>query len=45
MGDAFRTFDIDKNGGVSESEFIEGLVELNAKLTEPEIREVFAELD
>ncbi|CDW77593.1 ras-related c3 botulinum toxin substrate 2 [Stylonychia lemnae] len=42
---AFRAFDVNKNGLISESEFIEGLVQLNANLNENQIRQVFAELD
>lgn len=38
LRNAFRTFDVNKNGSVSESEFIEGLVQLNANLTEKQIR-------
>ena len=42
---AFRAFDVNKNGLISESEFIEGLVQINANLTETQIRQVFANLD
>jgi len=42
---AFRIFDTTKDGMISESEFIEGLVLLNANMTEAQIRQVFRALD
>ncbi len=45
LRNAFRSFDNNKNSSISESEFIEGLVDLNVKLDEAQIRQVFRELD
>jgi Ca2+-binding EF-hand superfamily protein len=36
---------VNKNSTISETEFIEGLVELNVNLSELEMRQVFNELD
>ena len=38
LRNAFRSFDINKNGEVSEGEFIAGLVQINVNLTEVQIR-------
>lgn len=45
LRNAYRQFDKNKNGAISETEFIEGLVELNVHLTEQQMRQVFKELD
>jgi Ca2+-binding EF-hand superfamily protein len=46
LRDAFRSFDIDKSGEITESKFLEGVIQMNLNhITEEIIREVFKALD
>lgn len=45
MRDAFRSFDIDKSGEITESKFIEGISMMNANITEDQVRVIFKTLD
>jgi hypothetical protein len=41
LRDAFRSFDIDKSGEITESKFLEGIVSMNVQISEDQIRAVF----
>lgn len=45
LRDAFRAFDVDKTGEITESKFLEGIVGLHTQITEDEIRQVFKAID
>jgi Ca2+-binding EF-hand superfamily protein len=45
LRDAFRAFDVDKAGEITESKFLEGIIQMNTQITEDQIREVFKAID
>jgi Ca2+-binding EF-hand superfamily protein len=46
LRDAFRSFDIEKQGEITESKFLEGIIQMNLPhITEDVIRAVFKALD
>lgn len=45
MREAFRSFDVDKSGYVTESKFLEGVAQLSSQVSEEQARQVFAVLD
>ena len=45
LRDAFRAFDVDKTGEITESKFLEGIISMNTQVTEDQIREIFKALD
>ncbi len=38
LRDAFRSFDADKSGEITESKFLEGMFQMNVQITEDQIR-------
>ena len=45
LRDAFRAFDKDKTGDITESKFLEGVIQMNTQISEDQIREVFKAID
>jgi Ca2+-binding EF-hand superfamily protein len=45
LRDAFRSFDIEKSGEITESKFLEGILSMNAQVSEDQIRAVFKAID
>jgi Ca2+-binding EF-hand superfamily protein len=45
LRDAFRAFDQDKTGEITESKFLEGVIQMNTQISEDQIREVFKSID
>jgi Ca2+-binding EF-hand superfamily protein len=45
LREAFRAFDTDKMGEITESKFIEGVIQMHTQINEDQIREVFRAID